>query len=224
MSERSVIRAVKLLAQRGHLKIDPGKAGRGYSNQYFMVLQKGVAADLKPAAKPAPVQVSKGARKPASVALKPAPAQENYLEPSMGPPSAVPLAERERELALAVIPASAPAPVGGALEGNEVAVDRFPDLWALWSSARSWPDSALDEFVARRSFDLARREADPDDIIARAQAWVSAIEPRYIGTLSKWLLGRGWTKQPPARRQRNGKVSPSSVALEFSQQFRRAGH
>jgi hypothetical protein len=122
---------------------------------------------------------------------------------------------RERcELALAVIPASALAE-GGALEGKE-GVDRFPDLWQLWSSARSWPDSDFDEAVARRSFDLACREADPDDIIAAARAWVSAVEPRCLSTLSKWLLGRGFQKRLPARRQRNGnKVSLSSLALEI---------
>jgi hypothetical protein len=224
MSERSVIRAAKLLAQRGHLKIDPGKAGRGHSNQYFMVLQKGAAAHLKQAGKPAPAQVSKASRKPASVALKPAPAQENYLEPSMGPPSAVPIDGGESgSRALTVIPASALA-VGGALEQERALIeDRFPGLWALWSSARSWPDSDVDEATARRCFDLACRDADPDDIIAAARAWVSAVEPRYVSTLSKWLLACGWLKRPPARRQRDGgKVSLSALALEIGSQWGRS--
>jgi hypothetical protein len=130
----------------------------------------------------------------------------------MGPPSAVPIEERERELALAV-PTSAPAPVGGALEGKEVAVDRFAELWARWSAARSWPDSHGDELAARHAFAIACREADPDEIIAAARAWVSAVEPRYLSTLSKWLLGRGWRKPPPARRLRKGKPALAELMI-----------
>jgi hypothetical protein len=214
LGKTTVIRVVQQLRERGHLKIDPGKAGRGFSNQYFMVVRKGAAAYPKPAAKTCASAGSQDADKrstsepfaepikgPFSTPKGP-PVDLNYLEPPMGPPSAVPKEERESELALADIP-GAPAPVGGALEeGKEVAVDRFPDLWALWSSRRSWPDD--DEATARRSFVLECREAQPSDIMAAAQAWVSAVEPRYLPKLSKWLLGRGFLKLPPARRQRHG--------------------
>jgi DNA-binding transcriptional MocR family regulator len=51
VGKATVIRMVQQLRERGHLKIDPGKAGRGHSNQYFMVVRKGSAAHPKPAAK-----------------------------------------------------------------------------------------------------------------------------------------------------------------------------
>jgi hypothetical protein len=213
----TVIRAVRRLRERGHLTVEPGRAGgppgRGHSNRYRMSKpeRNGVSAH--------PLEPRKGALEP----RKGAPAHLNYLKPSKGDAKASPQRERESELALAVIPASAPAPVGAALEGKEVAVDRFADLWALWSAARSWPDSDVDEAAALRSFALACREARPDDIVACAHAWVSVIEPRYLSTLSKWLLGRGWNKRPPARRQRNGgKVSLSAIALEIGSQWGRS--
>lgn len=46
VGKATVIRVVQQLRQRGHLEIDPGKAGRGHSNQYFMVVRKGAAALL----------------------------------------------------------------------------------------------------------------------------------------------------------------------------------
>jgi hypothetical protein len=219
MSERSVIRAAKLLAQRGHLKIDPGKAGRGHSNQYFMVLQKGAAAHLKPVAKPAPAQVSKASRKPASVALKPAPAQENYLEPSMGPPSAVPIDGRENgSRALTVIPAVALAG-GGAPEGKEVAVDRFADLWALWSSARLINKDQHKAEAWRVFAIVCRDEAPHDEIMSRARRYLAgkADDRQRIYQLADWLSNDNWRKPPPSPQpQRNGgKVSLSSLALEI---------
>src|SRR5258705_4334384 len=51
VGKATVIRVVQQLRERGHLKIDPGKAGRGHSNQYFMVVRKGPVAHPKPAAK-----------------------------------------------------------------------------------------------------------------------------------------------------------------------------
>jgi hypothetical protein len=225
MSERSVIRAAKLLAQRGHLKIDPGKAGRGHSNQYFIVLQKGAAAHLKPAPKPAPAQVFRSSRKPASVALKPAPAQENYLEPSMGTLPAFPIGERERSLAFAC-PAGAPAPIVGAPEEGKEAVDRFSELLAIWKR----PHGDEDEAAAWTAFVVICRE-DPeiaDEIIASARRWVTAKaqEPEFLKPLEKWLARGAWKNLPPSPKpKRNGgKVALSPIGLEISRQFRRAGH
>jgi hypothetical protein len=223
MSQRSVLRAAKLLEQRGHLKIDPGKPGRGHSNRYFMVLQKGPPAHLNAALKPAPAPVFRTSRKPASEALKPAPAPKNYLEPPMGTLSAFPIEERERSLSLAH-PPGAPAPVGGAPEKQEVIVDRFAELWTIWSSARSWPDSDDDEAAARRAFALACSDDDiAGNIIAAARAWIAAVEPRFLAKLSKWLTGRGWEKQPPARRQRRGgKPALAEMMLRWGQSWARS--
>ena len=40
LSEPSIVRITRQLVEHGHLKVDPGKAGRGgrgHSNRYFMV-------------------------------------------------------------------------------------------------------------------------------------------------------------------------------------------
>jgi hypothetical protein len=88
ISEHTVIRAVRALEARGHLRIKWGKQGRGHSNNYWMI-EKGQQADLFEDTKPAPAQVledqkpafketrkpASASRKPASVSGKPAPVQ-----------------------------------------------------------------------------------------------------------------------------------------------------
>src|SRR5262245_26384227 len=87
MSEHAVIRAVRALEARGHLRIKWGKPGRGHSNEYWMLdREPDLFADLKPAPaqvledeKPAPAHSEKSAlasKKPALASRKPAPAQE----------------------------------------------------------------------------------------------------------------------------------------------------
>lgn len=195
LSEPSIVRITRQLVQRGHLKIEHGKAGRGgHTNRYFMVKKTSADGGLQTSA-----QTSAGDPQTSTGGgdlLK------NHLTGEAE--AASPVKERESELTLAVS-ARAPAPVGGALEGKKVAVDRFPDLWALWSWARSWPDD--DEATARRIFATCR-DADhhiTDQIIAAARAWINAVEPRFLPKLSKWLTARGWEKPPPTRRQRKGK-------------------
>jgi Helix-turn-helix domain len=208
LSEPSIIRIVRQLAQRGHLKIDPGKQGAGHSNRYFMVLKTSTSEGFRTAQKTS-IRVKKTSTGGYDLS-------KNHLQ---GDAKASPQGERENgSRALTVIPVSAPAPVGGALEGKE-GVDRFSDLWALWSSARSWPDNGWDELAARQSFVITCREADPDVVIAAARAWVGVVEGRYLSTLAKWLLGRGWLKRPPARRQRNGKDALARELSEFSSQW-----
>ncbi|MBR1174867.1 helix-turn-helix domain-containing protein [Bradyrhizobium sp. KB893862 SZCCT0404] len=217
VDKATVIRAVRRLRERGHLTVEPGCAGRGHSNRYRMSRPKIKGAPAHPLE---PNKRCTGASERCTTAPEP-------LRTTYGDAKASPIeGERERSRALAVTPARALAPVGGAPEESKALIeDRFGELWSLWSEARSWPDSALDEFIARRSFDLACREAPPAIIIASASAWVDVVEPRYLPTLSKWLLGRGWNKQPPGRRQRNGgKVSASGIGFGMSEQFRRAGH
>jgi hypothetical protein len=80
MSEHSVVRSIRRLHARGHLRVEWGKQGRGHPNRYWMAL---AAAEEKPArpqvsepVKPAPAP----AVKPAPVNRKPAPGQENLLK------------------------------------------------------------------------------------------------------------------------------------------------
>jgi hypothetical protein len=217
LDEATVVRLVRRLHQRGHIKIEPGKRGRGHPNRYFMVVQK-----------PARAQVSQKI-KPASEPLKPAPTQENLLEPLMGNAKAFPhKVERDRANA------HAPLDVAGAIEGaapsfeeeeaskethlhlvaNENPGDRkptdasnvvhlgaepFAELAEIW--ARPWAD---DEAVDRMAFAKALREgADPAEIVEAAKCWVAAAdEPRFLQPLAKWLNARRWLKVPPTRRRR----------------------
>ncbi|MBR0787393.1 helix-turn-helix domain-containing protein [Bradyrhizobium iriomotense] len=207
VDEATAVRAVRQLCERGHLLVEPGKRGRGHSNRYRMSKAgKPAQAQVKAVQKPAHLQVLRSGRKPAPVSLKPARAQLNHLEPSMGTPTASPKGERERERSLAVIP-GAPEPDGGAREGLQE--DRFAELLAIWQ--RPWGDDDTDACLA---FALVCRDAHPDDIIASARAWVAAADdPRFLKPLAKWLTKGLWRKPPPQRRPtRNaGKVSLSKL-------------
>ncbi|MCD9110097.1 helix-turn-helix domain-containing protein [Bradyrhizobium japonicum] len=205
LSEPSIVRITRRLTERGHLKIDPGKAGRGgHSNRYFMV--KKTSAQTS-AGDP---QTSAGG----GDLLK------NHLTGEAE--EASPVKERENELTLAVIPASPPAPVGGAQEGKEVAVDRFSELWALWSSERRFPDTDDDEREARKAFVVICREHPDiaDEIIAAARKFIAAIKAKgfNLPKLWKWLCKDNWRKEPPARRQRRGtKPALAEMMLRWGQ-------
>lgn len=222
VDKATVIRAVRHLRERGHLKVDPGHAGRGHASRYFMVLRKGPAVDLSEPEKLPPQKVHQrtfsGLIKGALEPRKGAPAHLNYLEPPMGDAKASPIeGERERSRALAVIPAGAPAPVDGAPDGKKavdrLAVNRFRELLAIWQ--RPWGE---DETAAHRAFVIACREAEPEAIIAASRAWVaSADDPRFLKPLATWLAKGLWQKPPPQRRsmRNGGKVSLSALALEI---------
>ena len=77
----------------------------------------------------------------------------------------------------------------------------YADLRALW--ARPWTDN---EEVDRRAYAEACKEVTPETILEAAKIWVTATDnPRYLPSLAKWLGGRSWEKQPPAKaRQSRG--------------------
>ncbi|MEY9182348.1 helix-turn-helix domain-containing protein [Bradyrhizobium sp. USDA 313] len=213
VGKATVIRAVRQLRERGHLTVEPGRAGgppgRGHSNRYRM------AKPPRKGSSEHPLEPEKGSTGDAKGSTA---VDLNYLELPTGPHSAVPVGESGSELKLAAVP-GALAPHGGARDDSKALIeDRFGELWSLWSSTRSWPDSYLEKFRARRAFTIACREADPGAIIAAAGAWVGAVDARYLSTLSKWLLGRGWQKPPPTRRRSGGKVSLANLALHIGSQ------
>jgi hypothetical protein len=206
LDEATVVRLVRRLHQRGHIKIEPGKRGRGHPNRYFMVVQK-----------PARAQVSQKI-KPASEPLKPAPTQENLLEPLMGNAKAFPhKVERDRANA------HAPLDVAGALKGAAPSFEeedaskkenpcntendarfsekggeknvvttfsRSPETSADASNvvvlgadtfaelAEIWARPwADDEAVDRMAFAKALREgADPAEIVEAAKCWAAAAD------------------------------------------------
>ena len=89
VDKATVIRAVRRLRERGHLTVEPGRAGAGHSNRYKM-------SKLKK--KGAPVHLSEP-EKGAPVSQKGAPAHLNYLKPPMGTLTASPKGEREARYA-----------------------------------------------------------------------------------------------------------------------------
>lgn len=203
VDKATVVRAVRQLCERGHLDVEPGKPGRGgHSNRYRMASGEKTKVHQR--------TFSMGSKGAFSRNQRCASAPELSIEPSMsGPPSAAPDGERERRSLALASPPGARTPVGGAPH-REVEViapgDYLAELQALWS-VRPWPDTAEDDAAARKAFAVACRDADPDEIIAGAHAWVTAAadEPRFLPKLAKWLTGRSWAKPPPARRKQRGK-------------------
>jgi hypothetical protein len=199
MSEHSVIRSVRRLSARGHLRVEWGQQGRGHPNRYWMA-----APGALNGAKPARVHVSGAVKpapapavKPAPVNLKPAPVQENCR------------GERDAPVqALSSPPAEPRAPEGGAAAGKgrgsakegSKNTGAYRELRATWN--RPWPDN--DDREAQRALRGAIDEGvDAEEIIAAAAEWVRCADaPRFLPTLSKWLIARRWETPPPQKRAR----------------------
>ncbi|WOH60934.1 helix-turn-helix domain-containing protein [Bradyrhizobium sp. BWC-3-1] len=221
LSEPSIVRITRQLAQRGHLKIEHGKAGRGgHSNRYFMVKKTSADEGLEtstdgglqtsPQTSAGDPQTSAGG----GDLLK------NHLTGEAQ--EASPVRGRESGSLALTGPASAPAPVGGALEAKET-VDRLPgifsELLAIWQR----PHGDEDETAAWEAFAATCSEGDPEQIavaiIASGHRWVAAYqnEPNMLKPLWKWIRLNTWKHQPRKKQpQRNGnKVSLSALALEI---------
>jgi hypothetical protein len=220
LSEATVIRAVRRLAERSHLRVEWGKAGRGHPNQYWMVIKPAQVQVLEPE-KP----TSEAARKLASVKIKPAPVQENLLKNHQGVAKATPL-DGER----GALTRSIPDPGGGPLDAappeegkqeskrppreasNVVHLPvmheaKYRELRAVY--VRQWAETEAD---VRRAFAIACRDTDPDTIIEGARLHVAASDgPRWLQPLTKWLEAKKWEVEPQKRKQRQQKVTPEFV-------------
>src|ERR1700730_13531687 len=103
LSEPSIVRITRQLAQRGHLRIEPGKAGRGgHTTRYFLVLKTSADGGLQTSAQTSAGESQTSAGGGDSL--------KTHLKETL---SEFPMGERERSRSLAVIP-GAPAPDGGA--------------------------------------------------------------------------------------------------------------
>ena len=190
-SQATVINLFHLFERRGHLKVDWGTQGSGHSNRYSMIIKKGQPTNLSKTIKG---QLAEKKGQPTNLTL---------LKNQNGAPKA-PLMERERRSLALTDPPGALAPNGGAPDekkGEVATIERwFAELRAVW--ARPWLD---DEAADRAAFFRATAEVDPANILAGAQVWTAAVEPRFRKPLKKWLDARGWEKPPPKQRQRKGK-------------------
>lgn len=222
LSEPSIVRITRQLTERGHLKIDPGKPGRGgHSNRYFMVKKTSAGGGLETSTD-GDLQTSAqtSARDPQTSASGGDPLKNHLTGEAI---EASPVGERESELTLAAAP-GAPAPVSGAPEGKEVTVDRFSDLWASWSSIRPHADTLTHKAAGRAAFVEVCRWADPDEVIAAAYKRMTAAEqdnPRFLPKLADWLSNDNWRKPPPPpskSRRKGGKPALAEMMLRRGQQ------
>ena len=230
LDEATVVRMVRRLHERGHIKIEPGKRGRGHPNRYFMVVQKGTAAHLSAGEKPAPAQVLRKKENLHLPPRKPAPTQENHLEPLKASPKGEAIkVEREREDAHALDVAGALKGAASSKEKKEdqarkettdrrVVVlhtggDHFAQVWAIWRRGYVQDDAPSNKAEAQRAFIKACNHPDPEvrtdpaEIVARARSWIERFpdEPRFLPKLIDWLEGRGWETEPPESRRRDNR-------------------
>jgi hypothetical protein len=201
-SKATVLNAIRMLEQRGHLKVQYGHPGAGHSNHYWM-LEKGQPANLS--AQPKKVR-KKG--QPANLNLLTPPSEE---EPKGSSSSG---GERERPSAFVSPPPGAGAFAGPAPEEEQEGVpssaeirlpprckadglkESFNPLRRVW--ARPWADA--DDDVAFRLYCAAHAEVGHAVIFEAALAWVAAADaPRFLPSLAKWLQARGWEKSPPQK-------------------------
>jgi Helix-turn-helix domain len=205
LSEPSIVRITRQLVERGHLKIDAGKAGRGsHTNRYFMVNKTSADGGLETGFQTSAgeSQTSAGGVDSIKTLLREAKASRER--------------ERERSLALAVIPQGAPAPDGGALSKLQACLAR---LLAIWQRGHGVEDEA----AAWKALLTACSEGDDPveiaaAILASGHRWFAAYqkrdEPDMLKPLWKWISLNQWKNPPPQRKpQRNGgKVSLRNIA------------
>ena len=237
LSEHAVIRAVRALEARGHLRIKWGKQGRGHSNQYWMLErqpdlfdeEKLAPAPVSDKKKPAPAHVfeqektqektcasdtgkpAPASRKPALASRKPALAQETLTrltdQPSKGTHR---------------VPKTQPPRVRSAKKkeaGGEDAGGAFELFWSVY------PRRIAKE-PARKEFAKVTKTTDPQIIIEAAKLYAVAErariaregKPECTKYPGNWLRDHRWEDPPPegAVIDQDGNV----VAFEREQEAR----
>ena len=103
---------------------------------------------------------------------------------------------------------NASAPSGASHE------ERFQELFAIWR-VRPWQEDSKKQRIA---FNTACDGEDPETIIASAAQWASAVPPRYLPALEKWLATGTWRNPPPRsdnNQRRGGKRSGADIAMDM---------
>ena len=241
VSEQTAIRSIDRLRNGGDLYVIPGKPGRGYPNQYWMILKdapktsavKEVLESQKTSIRDS--QKTSIRDNKTSIAV-----EENHLRttlerkcyalPSPGeretfavandssppggdpPANAGPRQERPQSTEVQIKPES---PIERSHPVERATERSFAALRALW--ARGWPvdDSPKAIAVQRAAFAKACTVAEPEEILAGARVHVAAADaPRFLPPLAEWLAGRGWEKPPPTKpkRSHNGARHPRRKA------------
>ena len=218
LSEPSIVRITRQLVERGHLRIEPGKAGRGHSNRYFKVEKTSAGGAFKTSADGA-FRSEKGSVKGSAGGVD---------SINKGEAKASPLGERERSHSLADIP-GAPAPDGGAREREVIARDIFGTLLSIWDRGPHGPE---DEPAAWQAFVAECCKDDPDDpneagaaILASAYRWLDAYreQPNMLKPLWKWLSLGTWKHPPDEKRKRGRSREPTPGEILLNSKYGRDG-
>jgi hypothetical protein len=157
MSQPTVIAMVRQLQVSGHLGVDPGRAGRGHSNRYRMIVKPQRAEVLRAPEKPQPAE---GKHQPAE--LKPQPADMNYFNNHLNNHKA------------------ATPPLVVTVVTDDDRERGYAALWRVWPNkkhahARDAYDELIDDGI------------DPDDLITEAKLYMDKTEAKEIPYLRFWL-------------------------------------
>jgi hypothetical protein len=221
LSKSVVVVGLRKMVERGHLRSEPGRAGRGHSTRYWMV-EKGRIPDLFEQPKRSEKKVRNLSEKVRNPDMTLSKTQETA--------KAVSLERESRALARSSDPdPGEPLDAAPGFEGELELLPPSPipvlDHERVWRELReAWQrPHAEDQRADRKAFDVACREAAPEDIIAAARVWVAAYAAgdgvRYLPKLAKWLGDHGWQKDPPppkrggGKRRSNGKAKGAAAYL-----------
>ena len=217
-SKATVLTAIRILKQRGHLKVQYGRPGAGHSNHYWM-LEKGQPANLS--ARPKKVR-KKG--QPANLNLLKETPRGGLKTPSLGD------GEREARCREQNSPDPGGAPVKGAPGCSEERPEPAEspssaatqqntegDAPAAWREIlacyrRGWAsdDDPKQIAIARIAFARLIGQGTPAcEIVAGVKRWVVAADaPRYLPALFELLSTGAWQSEPPARKKRRALQIP----------------
>jgi hypothetical protein len=172
---RNVITAVAALRARGWLTVVSTKGGSARNTNKFVF-------DLK---QRAPVMNSSPVAKTVLTGDESAPRTYNNHSPLRGE-------------GCGVDSASAPAPDGAAPEEGEESAALWKSFQALCQIWRK-PDG-INVSAAWKHFQVVCGDHPAEQVLASAECWVTATEPRYLKKLEVWLGNGAWRSDPPVRR------------------------
>src|SRR5262249_44098119 len=78
-------------------------------------------------------------------------------------------------------------------EPVETEQDHWRELRALWRRGHACDDTPKAIAMARQAYECVCEEAEPEEILEGAKAWIAAADaPRYLPPLLTWLTARSW--------------------------------
>jgi hypothetical protein len=195
LSEATIIIMVRRLHERGHLRVEWGRPGRGHPNRYQMILTKPQSREVSETVKPQEPEVlgeqrkpQDHNRKPQDRVRKPQPAKETSLKTQLKtqrksqiPPDDASLTQRK------------------SLPREEENSDGFAEFWRVYPKH-------VGEDAARAAFAKAvKRGADPAAIVQAAKLYAvsecARIErehtPQYTKHAGNWIKAGHWKDEAP---------------------------